>query len=91
MPVFLHHLETVVEVLPNDIQRGYDAAQGIQIALRHPDGQHRVFLPQGLSARHTVAITLADDMADEELQETQENGNYHHPKEHHPVLVKLSQ
>lgn len=34
----LHHLEAVVKVLPDDIQRGDDAAQGNQVTLRHPNG-----------------------------------------------------
>ena len=76
---FLHHLKTIVEILPYHIQRWDDTTQWVQIALSHPNGQHRVFLAQGLSTRHPVAIMPTDDMPHKELQETDENGYCHHP------------
>ena len=87
--LFLHHLETVVEVLPQHIQGRDDAAQRIEIALGHPDGQHRVLLTEGLSSRHIVAIALANAVAHKKLEETKEDGDGHHPKEHGAMLLEL--
>lgn len=90
IPMFLlHHLETVVEVLPQHIQGRDDAAQRIEVALGHPDGQHRVLLPERLPSRHIVAIALADAMTHKKLEETKEDGHRHHPKKHAAMLLEL--
>ena len=64
---FLHHLETVVEVLPDDVQGGNDTSQIHQKCLRHPDGQHGVLLSQGLTSSDAVTIFLPDEVTHEKL------------------------
>ena len=62
-------LITIHEVLPHDICRRGDRGDRVEERLRHPDGQHRVFLPERLPARRSVAVTAAERAADLELHQ----------------------
>lgn len=89
--ILLHHLETIVKILPYHIEGGYDAAQRIEVALGHPDGKHRVFLAKRLPARHVVAIPFPDTMAHKKLEKAQKDRDDDHPKKHRPMFLELGQ
>ena len=59
----------VHEVLPDDVRRGGDRGDRVEERLGHPHREDRVFLPEGLAARRSVAVTAAQHAPHLELPE----------------------
>ena len=59
----------VHEVLPHDVRRGGDRGDRVEERLGHPHREDRVFLPERLSARRSVAVTAAQHAPHLELPE----------------------
>ena len=62
-------LITIHEVLPDDVRRGGDRGDRVEERLGHPHREDRVFLPERLSARRSVAVTAAQHAPHLELPE----------------------
>ena len=66
-------LQTVEQVLPDDVKGQEHGRQRLQVGVGHPDAHGGVFLPEELAARHGVAVTVSEPLAEAELY-----GAHHH-------------
>ena len=60
-------LQTVEQVLPDDVEGQEHRRQRLQVGVGHPDAHGRVFLSEELAARHGVTVTVPEPLAEAEL------------------------
>ena len=60
-------LQTVEQVLPDDVKCQEHGRQRLQVGVGHPDAHGGVLLPKELTAGHGVAVTVPEPLAEAEL------------------------
>ena len=60
-------LQTVEQILPDDVKGQEHRRQRLQVGVGHPDAHGRVLLSEELSARHGVAVAVSEPLAEAEL------------------------
>ena len=72
--VLAPQLPGIHHILPDDIRTRGDGGGGIKKCYREPQPNHRILLPQRLTATDTFSITTAHSLSDRKEQEGNPQG-----------------